>query len=247
MAKVSQRTNGNGFADFLRFLEGKAAGFAVEFIRIGSESRYSPQALLLLDPDLDPSSKNELCRKVGSGKRHLPSPALVEKEPILPGMEGFRNRVEDELVRVKKSRIPCALLLIRVAGGNEDGVLGKTATIIRKEAGRDCLLAGYDEKTAALLLPGLNRRKAAEQAGVIHAACTAAISEQTSVGLTVCVARDVPPADAFIARAATELDRAKEEGWQVFHSFQEQQEDLCQVTAEERAQLFSFLHGERNG
>ncbi|MFH1215205.1 MAG: GGDEF domain-containing protein [Pseudomonadota bacterium] len=243
MARVKRQEGNTGFADFLRLVEEEAVVLGVEFVRVNEENPNFPGALLVFDSALSPAQKKELCRKVGAGNSHQPSIALLDKESGLPGIESFKNQVAVELDRVKKSRIPCALLLIRFDEGKAGGSLKKATPVIKKEIGPDFLPAHYDKSTAALLLPGLNRTKTLEQAGIIHAACVSEISEKVCIGLTVCVAGDVPPVDGFIDRAAKELGRAKQEGWHVFHSFQEQQDDFCQVTAEERAQLFSFIHG----
>lgn len=243
MARVRRQEGDTGFADFLRLVEEQAAGFAVEFVRLEGENPNIPRALLLLDSSLSAAQKKELCCKAAVGNNQQPSIVLLDKQSGLPGMENFRSHVAVELARVKKSRIPCALLLIRVDETRAGNALQKAAPIIKKEIGRDSLLAHYDKSTVALLLPGLNRKKALDQAGILHSACVAEISRRVCIGLNVCVARDVPPVDGFIDRAAQELVRAKEEGWRVFHSFQEQHDDFCQVTAEERAQLFSFIHG----
>lgn len=241
MAHGKQQQHGNSFADFFRLITGQAADFAVEWVRIAGEDHHCPPALLLLDPALPPAAKRELRRRVGAGGELAPIVPLLEKQSGPAEMDSLRCRVGRELDRVKKSRIPCGLLLIRFNGTTIERAL----PIIEETIGPDCRPALYDELTLAVLQTGMNRRSLMAMAERLYQRCAARLTRNVRIACTLGTARDPAGADEFIARTARELTRTDDKQWRVFPAFAEEDQDhSCQVTAEERAQLFSFRAGQ---
>lgn len=245
MVKVKNQQRAKNFSDFLQLIEDEAIRFPVELIPVAEQTSGGAQAILLLDRNLSAKRKRELARAVSAGcpsetkrEQHI---ARLDRAGALTWAENFQDCVHAELARVKKSRLPCSLLLIRVAGTGERSFLQQAAATLKKEIEGDHHLAHFDHATLALLLPGLNRNRALRQAGAIHQSLSAAITVRVTIGLAVCMARAVPAADEFMAMALQELRKAEYETGDIFYSFHQQDDDACQVTAEERVQLFNFL------
>lgn len=247
MVKVNKQPRTKNFCDFLQLIEEEAARFSVELIPIAEETGTGPQALLVLDSTLSAKRKGELAKPLVTQTsptteraQHIALPARAD---ALAGAEFFKDCVHAELARVKKSRLPCSLLLIRIDENNEDrGLLNKAAATVEIAIECNHHLAHFDHATLALLLPGLNRNRALRQACAIHQSLSAEITARVKIGLAVCMARTVPAAEEFMEMAFNELQKAEHEAGDIFYSSPNQDDDSCQVTAEERAQLFSFLN-----
>ena len=241
MVKVKSQQRAKKFSDFLHLIEEEAVHFPVELIPLTEEPGSVPQAVLVLDSTLSAKRKRELARAVATDRnpQHI---ALLDRAGALTGAESFKDCVHAELARVKKSRLPCSLLLIRIDGIEDRSFLKKAAATLKREIECDHHLAHLDHATLALLLSWLNRNRALRQAGSIHQSLSADTAGRVTIGLAVCMARAVPSAEEFMEMALHELQKAEYEAGDIFYSFHNQDDDSCQVTAEERAQLFSFLN-----
>ncbi|MCJ7604078.1 MAG: hypothetical protein MUO63_21590 [Desulfobulbaceae bacterium] len=246
MVKVKSQQRAKKFSDFLHLIEEETVHFPVELIPLTEEPGSIPQALLVLDSTLSEKRKGELEKAVSAGRppetkreQHI---ALLDRASALTGAESFKDCVHAELARVKKSRLPCFLLLIRIDGIEDRSFLKKAAATLKREIECDHHLAHLDHATLALLLSGLNRNRALRQAGAIHQSLSADTAGRVTIGLAICMARAVPSAEEFMEMALNELQKAEYEAGDIFYSFHNQDDDSCQVTAEERAQLFSFLN-----
>lgn len=245
MLKANNQQRAKKFSDFLHLIEEEAVHFPVELMPVAEETSSVPQAVLVLDSTLSAKRKGDLEKAIGAGRppetkreQHI---ALLNRAGALSGAENFKDCVHAELARVKKSRLPCSLLLIRIDGAGDKIFLQKAAATLQKEIEGGHHLVHFDHATLALLLPGLNRNRALRQAGAIHQSLSADTAGRVTIGLAVCMARAVPAAEEFMAMALNELQKAEYETGDIFYSFHNQDDDSCQVTAEERAQLFSFL------
>jgi len=245
VVKAKSQQGADSFSDFLQLIEQAAAGFPVELLPLSEENGCAPRAALLLDRTLAPTRKEALARALGSGRpetREKQRAALPDQLSPLPAIEHFIGCLQAELNRVKQTRLPCSLLLIRVAA--PDVSFPRQAAVnLTKEIAGEHHLAPLDHATLALLLPGLNRDRALRQAGAIQQVLAAETEVRVKIGLAVCLARAVPAAREFMDMALAELQKAEQRTGDIFYSFQQQEEDdACQVTPEERAQLFSLLH-----
>jgi GGDEF domain-containing protein len=247
VVKVKSQQRTKKISDFLHLIEEEAVRFPVELITVAEETSSVPQAFLVLDSTLSAKRKGELEKAIGAGcppetkrEQHI---ALLDRASALTGAESFKDCVHAELARVKKSRLPCSLLLIRIDEIEDRSFLKKAfAATLKREIECNHHLAHLDHTTLALLLPGMNRNRALRQAGAIHQSLSADTAGRVTIGLAVCMARAVPAAEEFMAMALNELQKAEYETGDIFYSFHNQDDDSCQVTAEERAQLFSFLN-----
>lgn len=246
MAKVKSRQGTDAFADFLRLIEHEAGRFPVDLVPLAGENGGAPQGLLVLDRTLAETRKRELAGSVtgGIGRTKSAPPLTLVNRP--GGAEGFHGIVQTELGRVKQSRLPCALLLVRFAGSSDGSLLKTAAAALKNEVQDSIHLAHYDQTTLALLLPGVNRTRALLKARAIHHCLCAVAACQVKIGLAVCLARAVPGVDEFMAMAMGELHKSGHDTGGIFHSFREETDDSCQVTAEERAQLFRFAGKGKN-
>lgn len=239
MAKA-QKQSDKKLADFFHMIAAEADHFPVEVIEIIGKKGI--QGVVAIDTSLSAAGRMELGQLVSSlsSRSNSPAIALLDKQTGLPGKAGFISQVDAEIAHVRKSRLPCSLLLIQLPGKKGNNVLKKASSLIKKETGY--YLARFDHNTLALLLPGDNKNRAVRKAHTIHKALTTtSLSAPVSIGLAICLARNIITTDDFIHMASEQLQRAKKEGAGVFHASGELKEDSCQVTAEERAHLFSFL------
>jgi GGDEF domain-containing protein len=246
VVKVKSQQRAKKFSDFLHLIGEEAVRFPVKLIPVVEENSSAPQAVLVLDSTLAEKRKGELEKAVSADRppetkreQHI---ALLDKASALTGAESFKDCIHAELARVKKSRLPCSLLLIRIDGIENRSFIQKAAATLKKEILVDHHLVHFDHATLALLLPGLNRNRALRQAGAIHQSLSADTAGRVTIGLAVCMAMAVPAAEEFMAMALNELQKAEYEAGDIFYSFHNQDDDSCQVTAEERTQLFSFLN-----
>jgi GGDEF domain-containing protein len=245
VAKANCTKRVGEFADFLRLIEQEASFFPVELIPVAEKDGTGQQGFLALDSALAEGRKKALAKAVNGGsvsRKNQPHMALIESQHGMAEHENFKSTVHSELDRVKKSRLPCSLLLTRINDAKDKGCLGKALAALKKEMQAEAHLGHYDNETLAILLPGLNKNRALIQARAIHETFTAKTAARVTSGLAVCVARAVPSsADLFINMAVKELLRADHEEGEIFYSSEDAVEDGCQVSVEERAQLFSFL------
>lgn len=229
-------------ADFFRLIAAEADHFPVELIEL--TGKKGVQGVMAFDSGLSAARKRQLHQLVSSlsSRSQTPAITLLDKETGLPGKAGFLSQADAEIHRVRKSRLPCSLLLIQLSGKKGNNGLKKLSSTIKKESQH--YLARFDHNTLALLLPGASKSRAVKKAHVIHKALITDFgAPAVSIGHAICLARNVITTADFIERAAEQLQRAKDEGPGVFYASQELKEDSCQVTAEERTHLFKFLRG----
>ncbi len=227
-------------AEFFRMIAVEADQFPVELIDI--TGKKSVQGVAIIDGCLSAARKTELRQLIASlsASSKIPSIALLDKQTGLPGKAGFVSQADAEIVRVRKSRLPCSLLLIKVLEKKGNNDLKTASSIIKKES--NDYLARFDRNVLALLLPGMNKNRAVKKAHTIHKAlANELLSSSVSIGLAICLARNIITTDNFINIAQEQLQRATKEGAGVYHAARDIAEDSCQVTPEERAHLFSIL------
>jgi GGDEF domain-containing protein len=232
------RKNISDTAQLYRSLEEQARLHPVRAIRLtgkGSE----PLGLLFVGND---SSGPEVASAL-AGLRFLDQPRTASTgnpEGKLPDLAWLREQLAMELAQVQQTRLPCALLLITLSGGNT--LAGQAAAALAPSLHPGDLLAGFHKNTLALIMPGASVGKARKRAEEIRTALrNEAFSKGTSLalGIAVCHAYETIPADQFLALAQTELARAAKMGSDaICQSSAVRAEDSCQVTVEERAQLW---------
>lgn len=219
-------------------VETEAGKYPVEIFKIGENG--SSQGFLALKSTVSPQRKTELldavCPSLATEKRNKSSfPCL---QASCPARESLKRQLRLELDRVKKSRLPCSLLLVKIKEIKNNGQLEGALAILEEQAPGNAHIARYGDSTFSILLPGLTIKKSVRQAKTFQKKLSPL---QVTVGITVSLFKNIPEPEAVISMAENELKKAQKDSSGIAHSFQESEADSCQVTAEERSQLFSFL------
>lgn len=181
-------------------------------------------------------------------------PDLCDDATGLPGPDRFKALLAAELDRVERTRLPCSLLLVAVDGlaparDADEHIIG-AIPLVAQHLHRVDVFARFDRTIFSIALPGTNLGKALQRAATIRNSLTAEPdlpggrkqNAWASIGIAVCHATDQMQIDTFLGAASRQLDRArKKAGGDICHAAQLRTDDACQVTVEERAQLFSLL------
>ncbi|MBU1406344.1 MAG: hypothetical protein KKE83_07815 [Proteobacteria bacterium] len=220
-----------------RSLEEQASRHPVRTIRLTGKGA-APLGLLLIDDTVPEPEVASLL----AGLRFPDQPRatlLGDGAETLPDLGRLRRQLAMELAQVRQTRLPCALLLITLSGGA--GLAGQAAALAPCLHPGD-LLSGFQKTGLALIMPGASVGKARKRAEEIRTLLrTTASGKGTSLalGIAVCHAYETIPPDHFLALAEAELARAVKMGNDaICQSAAARSEDSCQVTVEERAQLW---------
>ena len=226
-----------------RSLEEQASLHSVRAIRLTDTKRGSFGLLLVDDTMAEPEVASALA------KLHFADQPRMEKnshgDGNLPDQAWLRQQLAIELDRVRQTRLPCALLLMSLHPPAKAGAKGLTCQAAAAVA--PCLhqgdvLSGFQKNSLALIMPGATVGKARKRAEEIKSILRgAAFSKKTTLamGIAVCHAYETIAADQFLALAEAELARAAKTGSDaICQSAAARSEDSCQVTVEERAQLW---------
>ena len=234
-------------ARFLHETEQQAQQHQLAAVRLGNGGD-TLLGLALLVPGLPPETAREMLTQAGClltmpaatpAARHL---AQADDQPNLLAL------LQTELDRHQESRLPCSLLLLGLTG-TRPAAKAKAVARTRCQAiaaieplldHQDTVLP-CDEQSIAVLLPATSLGKARRRAAAIQAALANG-PQLLCCGLSVCHAHEPLSAEEFLQRTRQELDRATGIGnGALCHAALATADESCQVTVEERAQLFSFL------
>ncbi|MFA6284827.1 MAG: hypothetical protein WC633_11845 [Desulfurivibrionaceae bacterium] len=225
-------------AQLYRSLEEQARQHPVRAIRLTGK-RPEPLGLLLIDNSIPEA---EVASAL-AGLRFADQPrtsSVGQAAGKLPDLAWLHQQLAMELTQVQQTRLPCALLLVTLSGGNT--LAGQAAAALAPSLHPGDLLSGFQKNTLALIMPGASVGKARKRAEEIRTALrNEAFSKGTSLalGIAVCHAYETIAADQFLALAEAELARAAKMGNDaICQSSAVRAEDSCQVTVEERAQLW---------
>jgi len=226
-----------------RSLEEQARQHPVRAIRILGKGP-EPLGLLLIDDAIpEPEAASILA---GLRFADQPRPAMAGQiEEELPDQTWLRRQLAVEMARVQQTRLPCALLLITLSGhrAGTGALAGQAAAALAPCLHPADLLSGFQRNSLALIMPGATVGKARKRAEDIRTTLrNAAFTKGTpslALGIAVCHAYETIPADRLLALAEAELARAAKMGGDaICQNAAVRSEDSCQVTVEERAQLW---------
>lgn len=244
---------------FFMDLESRAQTQPVQALRLnGKANRIS--GLLIFEngmtgPEVDQAiAKLKLSSKssAGSAVSDAPDPAAQPHDA-----DDIQHLLSVELDRVQRSRLPCTLLLLSItipgknAAKEESALMRQAVAALSPALHQIDILAPLPENRFALILPGTNLGKGLKRAEEIRTGLQTAnfhngtkpLRPALAAGVAVCHAYDRLTAAELLNLAKEELLRAENEGNDtICHATASRLEDSCQVTVEERAQLFSFLH-----
>ncbi len=227
-----------GCEDFFRMMESEAGNFPVDIFKVSENG--SLQGFLALESSFSKIKKAEISRALsfaaneGKGNQPLGTPQIA-----LADQDTLKTRLRTELRLVKKSKLPCSLLLVKIDNLKQTEHLKMVMNQLREHIPCNGHLDLFDDETFSLLLPGLNIKRSLRLAEAVRRSLS---HRQIRMGLTVCTCRDTQKVDTFVRMAEEELKRAEAEQMEICHSCAEPGHDSCQVTAEERVHLFSFLN-----
>lgn len=222
-----------------RSLEKQAGQHPVRAITLTGKG-VEPLGLLLINNTVSEAELTSALAGVRLTGQPRPA-ALSQAEEQLPGQAWLRRQLAVEMDRVQQSKLPCALLLITLAGhGNT--LAEQAAAALAPCLHPGDLLAGFQKNILALIMPGAAVGKARRRAEEMRAALrTAAFlkNAKLALGIAVCHAYEAMEADRLLALAEAELARAAKLGSDaICQRAAAHAEDSCQVTVEERAQLW---------
>lgn len=178
----------------------------------------------------------------------------------MPHRETFFRRMEAERKKVEETKLPFSLLLVSIdnfhtmkkhhSKKDMDRVVSYVADIVQESTETFGVAARFDSSVFAVLLHGTNLGKAmlfAQQLRRDLRSQPLSLGQErleitVSIGVGVCLAADLPAGDTLLSLAEQELQRAVEAGGDCICRFTPAHDPgSCQVTVEERAQLFKFL------
>lgn len=235
-------------ARFLHETEQQAQRHQLEAVRLqnGGDTLLG---LALLVPNLPRETAREMlaqasCLLTSPSETQSAACGLAHTDDATSVLALLRGEID----RHQESRLPCSLLLLSLASA-KPGAKAKAGARTRCQAitaiaallDHQDTVASCDEQTIAVLLPATSLGKARRRAAAIQAALASG-PHLSCCGLSVCHAHEPLNAEEFLQRARQELERALALGnGALCHAALATVDDSCQVTVEERAQLFSFL------
>ena len=250
---MNKRLAADSLAPYLE-LEEQARRYPLHSLHLQGGSDHSPLGLLLVADGTSGRELEQALAALDLGSRHFgrhqpgSDPAREESE-ALPDAAWLQRQLHVELDRVTRTRLPCALLLLTPAGASRrsERSLALAALALAPCLHQVDLLARWRKDLLALVLPGTNLGKARKRAAEIRAHLRpSATRPGPAVGIAVCHAYESIAPGQLLALAEEALGRAGKDGAEaICHAAPPARpEDSCQVTVEERAQLFSFLQKE---
>jgi len=228
-----------------RSLEEQACQHPVRAIRLTTGKGAEPLGLLLINNTVSEAEAASALAGVRLTDQPRPA-ALSPAEEQLPDQAWLRRQLAVEMDRVQQSKLPCALLLITLAGASTP-LAEQAAAVLTPCLHPGDLLAGFQKNGLALIMPGAAvgkaRRRAEEMRAALRNAAfrkgAAGVAPNLALGIAVCHAYEAMPADRLLALAEAELARAAKLGNDaICQRAAAHAEDSCQVTVEERAQLW---------
>lgn len=239
---MSRKTS--DIARLYRSLEEQASRHPVRAIRLIGK-RVEPLGLLLINDTIpEPEVASVLAGLRFTGQSRTAS--VGQEDGKLPDLAWLRQQLAMELAQVQQTRLPCALVLIALAGSSS-ALAGQAAAALAPCLHPGDLLSGFKKNTLALIMPGATVGKARKRAEEIRATLrngaftkdAPAVTQSLALGIAVCHAYETMAADQLLGLAEAELARAAKMGNDaICQSTAVHSEDSCQVTVEERAQLW---------
>ena len=221
-----------------RSLEEQAGQHSVRTIRLTGKASQ-PMGLLIIDSDTPAAEVASALAGLRLSDQPRTS-SVGRTEEKLPDLAWLRQQLAMELAQVQQTRLPCALVLVTLSGART--LAGQAATALAPCLHPGDLLSGFQKNGLALIMPGTTvgkaRKRTEEIRGILR---SAAFSKGASLalGIAVCHAYETMAAEQLLALAETELARAATMGNDaICQSAAARSEDSCQVTVEERAQLW---------
>ncbi len=239
-----KKKNSTDSATFFSKTEAQAKDHPVRALQLNGQGERQ-LGLLLVGEDLSPGEIRAALGKLSlSAAKKSGAPSKDKASSQATDRSQLLELLTTELDRVSRTRLPCALLLLglEAKGKKDNGAMELIGATVADHLHQVDILAQVEAGTYALVLPGTNTGKAIKKAKQLKQAVLEQQHLPLGMGIAICHAYDNLDQDTFLAAAQTELCRSHEEGdGAICHGSLGSQDDSCQVTVEEREQLFSFL------
>jgi GGDEF domain-containing protein len=247
---MTQKTSSDT-ALLYRSLEKQASRHPVRTIRLNGK-RPEPLGLLLIDADIPVPEVASALAGLRLADQLRPATAVASGDASLPDQAWLHQQLTAELARVQQTRLPCALLLITLSGkpptkNGATTLIGQAATALASSLHPVDVLASFQNTGLALIMPGATMGKARKRAEEIRTTLrtttfttgATTITPKLALGIAVCHAYETIAPEQLLLLAEAELSRAAKLGGDaICQRAASQTEDSCQVTVEERAQLW---------
>jgi hypothetical protein len=223
-------------AQLYRSLEDQASQHPVRAIRLTGKASQ-PMGLLIIDNNIPTAEvASALAGLHLTDQPRMSSVGRAEEK--LPDLAWLRQQLAMELTQVQQTRLPCALILVTLAGKNE--LPEQAATALAPCLHPGDMLSGFQKDSLAMIMPGTTVGKARKRAEEIRGILRNAIKDASlALGIAVCHAYESMAPEQLLNLAEAELARAVKMGNDaICQSAAARSEDSCQVTVEERAQLW---------
>jgi len=241
--------------DIFKQLQQQAAAHALQSHLLGMEEGV-PQGLLVLGGGFDRDQlQQQVCRVLDAYSLRSPGlPAQLSFQAA--GRRNLSRNIaellEIEQARVAQTRLSCALLLLELddspAIEEIDMAMEHLIEVCQEKLDAVDILSVYERGKIVIILPGINRRQAnIRAANILQTVASSpplhAINPMTvSIAASLYRAGDAMNAEALLQRTAEELERrGKQKNCLLFLDKETDAGTGCQVSVEERTQLFSIL------
>jgi GGDEF domain-containing protein len=254
----------------IRDLEHQIQHYPLRALRLtGSRNRLLGLFLLSRDVPLDETAlQNVLAEFFAHSEESLATAGTIPPDTTgrfspagnsrdcRPDQPPLAQILATEIERTRQTRLPCALILLHIDGApapastaTQEQWRHEITKLIRTIVRRSDVLLHCDAAHLAIILPSISLREAIDCAQRIRQADflqlpggeDAAPMLTASIGIGLCYATDLLSADAFAARVTRELERARKLGGNRICQAGRQADFSCQVSVEERTELFRSL------
>ncbi|MDA8163423.1 MAG: GGDEF domain-containing protein [Desulfobacteraceae bacterium] len=241
----------------LRDLEQRVQQYPFRTVRI-TGSRDELLGLFLLSKDVR-LAEGELQTALAGVIRREPAAAETGGAWSAGEIEGgnLEEVLASQIEHTRQTRLPCALILLETdaPAGAPAGMPAAIVDLVRAAVRRSDILLRCDAGRLAVILPSISLREATECAERIRSVLARELrlgeddapAVTASIGIGLCYASDRISAETFAARVAQELERARQQGGnRVCRVIDSRAESSCQVSVEERTELFSIFLKDRH-
>jgi diguanylate cyclase (GGDEF)-like protein len=243
---MSKKTNTDLFFN-------KASNYPLQSFRLEGKGQDTLGLLLVADNCSGHEIESAVANLGLSTKKPEKNPTIEEDDN--PGQHDLHQLLTIELDRVHRTKLPCALLLLdlskkSISKKQKEQIMTQAVAPLGSILHQIDIFSLDGQDHFAFILPGTNVGKARKRAQEIQqtigqtnfSLANQKITPTATMGIAICHAYDTLSASQLIDMAEEELNRALKKGPDaICHYSASRQEDSCQVTVEERAQLFSFL------
>ncbi len=237
---MTERLHRQDIETFFRETEIAAKKLPLRAVPVPTEN--GPSGLILIKNNTDAETIRNTAASL-MALTGIDTPMAATEPPLAPA-PSLHQIIEIEIERVRQTRLPCALLVLETSNTDEFHI---TPQIIEEHLLITDVIADVSPGRVAFILPGTGLGRAVSRAGRILDELRNHKPFTPFIGAAACYPDDTNSAVDFLNRAETELKKAiRKKTPCVCHDSGSRLENSCQVTVEERTQLFQCFGGSEN-